>query len=155
MTAKELAKLLDGRRYGEELSREDRRTAHFNGLVVCLGSSDDIFRIDGAIHAEVGALRSVTVQFDTNGLLPMFDELINDYPAVGYDPLATFRDFFNRERQCVQVTCQRDDTVENTGPLWTITTKIPHEKFTIKNDDDDGPFCAGIVFRLCDAKPAT
>lgn len=55
MTAKELAEMLSGRKYGMEITSEEARAAKDAGLVVVYGYSDDNVEFRGAIDEEVGA----------------------------------------------------------------------------------------------------
>ena len=44
MTAKELAELLNGREYGNEITSDEEKLAKESGLVVVFGYSDDMGR---------------------------------------------------------------------------------------------------------------
>ena len=48
MNKEELAKLLDGRKYGSELSHEEGLAAEAAGLVVVFGASHDLMEFRGA-----------------------------------------------------------------------------------------------------------
>lgn len=148
ITRKEMATMLDKRRYGEEMSKADQNAAAFAGLVVAFGGSDDNLEFRGAINDEVGAYQGTTVQIDTEGLLPKFEELTIDNQDLTSHNKDAFRDYFRREGKGVDLTIKWNEV---DGPFWTFETEIPHETFDIM--EDQGVFCRGIVFRLADAKP--
>lgn len=55
MTSKELAALLDGNQYGNEITKEQEMLALDHDLVVVFGYSDDDVELRGEINDEVGA----------------------------------------------------------------------------------------------------
>ena len=69
MTAKELAEMLSGRKYGMEITSEEARAAKDAGLVVVYGYSDDNVEFAGAIDGEVGAYDGATIHLFQNGIL--------------------------------------------------------------------------------------
>lgn len=54
MTLKEFAKMLDGREYGHEITKEEETLAKELGFVVVFGYSDDNAELRGAIDDEIG-----------------------------------------------------------------------------------------------------
>lgn len=52
MTKEQLASMLNGRQYGEEITREEEKLAKESGLVVIFGASDDLCEMRGAIYDE-------------------------------------------------------------------------------------------------------
>lgn len=54
MTKEQLAARLNGRQYGNEITREEEQLAKGNGLIVIFGASDDLCEMRGAIDDEVG-----------------------------------------------------------------------------------------------------
>lgn len=54
MTLKEFAKMLDGREYGGEITKEEEALAKELGFVVVFGYSDDNAELRGAIDDETG-----------------------------------------------------------------------------------------------------
>lgn len=54
MTLKEFAKMLDGREYGHEITKEEETLAKELGFVVVFGYSDDNAELCGAINDEIG-----------------------------------------------------------------------------------------------------
>jgi len=53
MTAAEFAEMLNGREYGNELTRNEEAMAKEYGLVVAYGASDDLMEFGGAICDEL------------------------------------------------------------------------------------------------------
>ena len=77
MTSKELAALLDGNKYGNEITKEQEALAAENGLVVVFGYSDDNVELAGAFDDEVGAFDGTTFYVTREGVL--------QEPDCGYD----------------------------------------------------------------------
>lgn len=134
MTAKELAEMLSGRKYGIEITSEEARAAKDAGLVVVYGYSDDNVEFYGAIDDEVGAYEGTTVCLTPAGVLQEPDCDRDDCP------------YFAKERERVKTI--KAVWHDEGGPCWTFETDIPHETFTVMEDGE--PFCVGIVFSMAD-----
>lgn len=134
MTAKELAEMLSGRKYGMEITSEEARAAKDAGLVVVYGYSDDNVEFSGAIDEEVGAYEDTTILITKDGLFDEPECGIEDCPycAAAREKAKTIRAVWHDEG----------------GPCWTFETDIPHENFTILEDGE--PWCIGIVFSMAD-----
>ena len=134
MTAKELAEMLSGRKYGMEITSEEARAAKDAGLVVVYGYSDDNVEFSGAIDDEVGAYEGTTVYLTPAGVLQEPDCDRDDCP------------YFAKERERAKNI--KAVWHDEGGPCWTFETDIPHENFTILEDGE--PWCTGIVFSMKD-----
>jgi hypothetical protein len=133
ITAKELAALLTGREYGNEITSAEEGQAKADGLVVVYGYSDDNMEFAGAIHDEVGCYDGGTAYLTRDGLLQ--NECENDdCPS------------FARLKACAATI----EALWCEEPVysWTYRTTIPHETFEIV--EDGAPFCRGIVFSLAE-----
>jgi len=130
MTRDEFAKLIDGREYGDELSRDEEKLAKESGLVVVFGASDDLVEVRGCIHDEVGAWRGAELRFIEGGLLP---EHHCDCDFCSYKLKAA-------AAKAVIAIWDGPDAVAT----WTFATNIQHAKFMIYEDGE--PFCQGLVF---------
>ena len=125
ITAKELAHLLDGREYGNEISAREAEWAKESGLVVVYGYSDDNMEFNGALYDEVGCFEG-GVAFVT-------------------------RDNVYGDSECPRGARRIEALWNDSGsPCWTYKTDIPHETFGIYEDGE--LFCVGIVFRIEDAE---
>ncbi len=69
MNKEELAKRLDGRLIGNEISKEEEAKAQEDGLIVIFGASDDLAEIRGAIYDEVGCYDGGVIAFYQGELL--------------------------------------------------------------------------------------
>ena len=147
MTKEELAALLNGREYGNEITRDERVAAKKAGLVVVFGASDDLMEMHGAIDEELGAYEGYVAKVDGRGLIPAFEELIesSEPPDVLKNKL---RDYFRREDGGFDVEAVWDP---GDGYSWVIKTDIPHATFEIV--EGDAKFCRGVVFALADITP--
>lgn len=137
MTAKELAALLNGREYGNEITQEEAATAKEAGLVVVFGESDDLMEFYGAIDDEVGCFNGGTVHVGENGLFEI------PYCANKYGPCKYVQSEMNK---CPTITALWDKE----GIPWSYQTEIPHETFEIFEDGEK--YCQGIVFSLADLR---
>lgn len=128
MTRDELATLLNGRQYREEITKAEREAAKDAGLVVIYGASDDLMEIEGAVRDET----SGDAFFTRDGILT------NDC----------------EEDDCPYFLAIRAKATPVEGIFggdeysWTYDTTIPHATFEILEDDDK--YCRGIVFALAD-----
>lgn len=136
MTMKEFAKMLSGREYGMELTKDEERQAADAGLVVAYGYSDDNVELRGAIDEEVGAWDGTTIRLTKTGVLqgPACDSAENcecPYFAAAKNAAKTIEAVWGAG-----------------GVSWTFETDIPHETFNIYEDGE--LFCVGIVFSVED-----
>jgi hypothetical protein len=74
MNRDKMAALLNGRSYGEEITKEECATAKAHGLVVVFGYSDDNVELRGAIDDEVGACDGTTLHITPDGLLQPWNQ---------------------------------------------------------------------------------
>lgn len=135
MTKEELAKLMDGREYREEITPTEEALASSAGLVVVFGASDDLAEFRGAICDEQYADRETPIYISGNKVLDKHNEYSCDCPYCGFDEA--------RKRA-------RLITADFTNQGWTFSTEIPHAKFNIKEmiGDVKEQYGEGIVFEL-------
>ena len=122
MTAKEMAQILNGCQYGNELTLDDEQQAKKSGLVIVFGYSDDTTEFCGAIDDEVGCFDGGTIYLNKDGITQ------EDTPNA---------------RTIEAVWCSK----ESDAP-WSYRTDIPHETFHVY--EGGVLFCIGIVFALAD-----
>lgn len=134
MNAQEAAAALNGNQYREEGSRELFAEMKASGLVAVFGASDDLIEFRGAINDEDGAWEGGEYHVTPRGL--MRNECDNDDCPY----------FAKLLKSAVVIEAKWDDG----GFSWRYETAIPHEKFIINEDDE--PYCEGIVFALADAR---
>lgn len=140
MTATELAAKLNGRTYGNEITSEEAAEAKAAGLVVVYGASDDLMEFEGAIYDEFGCYDGGTAYVDAKGLLPERENIDHG----DEDALA---DYLARQPSAKPIKAVWSG--KNDEPAWSYQTDIPHATFYVL-DDDDEPYCRGIVFALAD-----
>lgn len=138
MTKEELAALLNGRQYRQEITNAEASQAQKSGLVVVYGHSDDLMEFQGAIYDEVGAWEGTEV-------------LILDGEIVGENNTNTCGDECKWFKQALKNAVKVEALWCKEPPYsWTYQTTIPHATFDIM--DDGEKYCRGIVFDLKDAK---
>lgn len=142
MTKEELAASLDGREYGDEMTRAEEKAAKDNNLVVLFGASDDLVELRGAIYDEVGAYDGVTLYIDKTGrLLPSIsdedEEVLERYNVLDAARIAILG--------AIHV-----DAVWGEGVYsWAFITVAPHASFDIMEDEEK--YCRGIIIDLKEA----
>lgn len=139
MITKELADLLNGREYGNEIAKEEEQIAKENGLVVVFGASDDLMEFRGAIYDELSAYDGVTAKIGRTAKGVKFYDEDNEHEIEEYGVKIT---------EIEQVWCP-----EESGEIvasWLVKTSIPHESFKIYEDGE--LYCVGIVFDINDIK---
>lgn len=141
MTAKELADLLNGRTYRDEITPQEEAQAKAHGLVVVFGASDDLLAFHGAISDEVGAHGegSDGVRVLKRGAL------LESWDSIDSFDEAVCERYFEDKRSGYRTI--KAVFTSNTPP-WEINTDIPHHTFNIM--DEGEPFCVGLIFALAD-----
>ena len=129
---KEFAEKLNGRQYRNELTKELETYAKENGIVIVFGASDDLMEFEGDIYDEFGCYGGGNFAIDDNG--NVYGEEYGVMPADRYYHYIS------------AIWCPK-----GTKYSWGYETDIPHETFTIMEDNE--PYCKGIVFYLKDLKP--
>ena len=132
MTKEQLAEILNGREYREEITRGEEATAKENGLVVVFGASDDLTEFRGAITDEGGAFGGGEILLDTDGLFVECDSGC-EYSEAAKEKCKTIKAIWGEGRFS-----------------WQYDTTIPHAKFEILEDGET--YCEGIVFDINDLK---
>lgn len=127
MTCKELAKLLDGRQYLNEISLDEQKEANMNGLVAVMGYSDDCMLLVGAITEEMYCLEGGKVYIKDDEVYP--DKFTNNGELI--DECYAIK----------SIWCPK-----NPDCSWAYETDIPHEIFNIYEDNE--LYCVGIVFDI-------
>ena len=131
MTKEQFARMLDGRQYREEMSREDEALAREHGLVVVYGASDDLMVFGGAIHNEVECYGDGIAYLDK-------DELW--YSRCDCDDCPYAEEERAKCKTITAIWCPPS------GGSWAYETDIPHATFNIYEDGE--LYCVGIVFEL-------
>lgn len=136
MTKKELATLLDGREYDNELPDELNKIAAKSGLVVIYGSSDDLMEFGGAMDEEVDIYGGGSVWIDRNEVNPLLAHVA-----------------MSEEGEFINTGKNKIEALRHGIPpyAWAYSTSIPHETFDILRRGNK--YCRGIVFSVSDLKP--
>ena len=120
MTRDEFAKMLNGREYGSELTKDEVRLAKEGGLLVVFGASDDLTEFNGVYDDEIGAY---------NGAKHYFIRIGDKWRSAEYDGTG------------VEICAKWSPS--DSEASWEITTGLPHSSFDIKEDGE--LFCIGCV----------
>jgi hypothetical protein len=134
MNAQELAAMLNGREYGEEITDAEEAAAKAHGLVVLFGYSDDNMEFRGAIDDEVGCCDGGEAFLTRDGLLQ------NECPDVDCPYFA----------KLLKSAAKIEAVWDTDGYSWVYRTDIPHATFEVMEGAEK--FCRGIVFALEDVK---
>lgn len=130
MNAEDLARILDGREMGSEITDAECNAASDAGLVVVFGYSDDNAEFRGAITDEIGAYDRTEIAITPSGVL---GNLCDD------DRCPYYR---RKWKSSAKLTASFGDTG------WTFRCSWPHSTFRVFEDGE--LFGIGIVFRLAD-----
>lgn len=145
MTKEQLAELLNGNEYRNEISKEQERIAKDNNLLVMFGGSDDLLEMRGAIRDEIGAWGGGEYALVLDGELYTDEEEENTYhKAIGNEVLPISDECDNDDNpRFIRVEWCPDD---QPNLSWRISSNLPYSPFTIKEDGE--PYCEGIVIDL-------
>lgn len=109
MTLKEFAQMLDGRKYGHEITEEEEALAKKLGFVVVFGYSDDNAELRGAINDEIGCFDGGVLEHeDLPGTIyanwcPEYIDCAWAYDT--YIPHERFLIYDGSELYCVGIVC--------------------------------------------------
>lgn len=140
ITKEDLAKLLNGKDYREEIAPELLLQAKENGLVIVYGHSDDLMEIEGAISDEGGCYDGGEFRIDRDGIVPdreMMEEDEDDDEAMDA--------WLQRKKAAKKIEAVWG---AKNQPAWTYKTKIPHATFNVMEDGEVQ--CRGLVFNITD-----
>ena len=140
LTKEQMAALLEGRQYGEEITKEEEAQAKASGLVVIFGYSDDNIELRGAIHDEVGAWEGCDIYLyrDKDAGVLILDDPDNEDCEKCAARLKIL------QPQCAEIKCQwgKGDYA------WPMECAIPFASFEIVEGTEK--FCRGIVINTKD-----
>ena len=130
MIEKEIADMLDGLKYGEEIRDDILKYAKENGAVIVFGASDDLMEFRGAVEDEVSCDEGGCAYFDRNGLLKN---------KCNNEDCPYFQEKLLHAKHIEAVW-------DSEGYSWIYVTDIPHETFEIVEEGQK--YCRGIVFSM-------
>lgn len=140
MTKEQLANMLNGREYGDEITDAEEKLAKSDGLVVIFGASDDLCELRGAVNDELGARPDTLIMIDKNGqLLPEIEdddaEVLRKYGVLAAVQRAHY--------QATKIVAHWHD---EGNPCWTYETTAPHASFDVI--EDGKKYGIGVVIDL-------
>ena len=136
MNAKDLAKLLNGRSIGNEISGDEAKLAKAHNLVVAFGGNDDLVEFEGDICDEAGAPGSVII---ANG------EIVQDVDEWNNAKAYFMKYGIEVNPKVIKIDVKWCPRTIDTS--WLITTdSVDFESFDVFEYDD--LYCRGIVFSL-------
>lgn len=130
MIEKEIAEMIDGIEYGEDIEPDILKYAKENRMVIVFGASDDLMEFRGAIEDEAGCYGSGTVYINRDG------ELRNECS----DEDCPYFERIKSEASHIEAVWDSE------GYSWTYKTDIPHQTFEIYEDGEK--YCRGIIFPI-------
>ncbi len=146
MRKEELAELLNGREYGEEITPIEEKLALENNLLVVFGYSDDGCELRGSISDEIGAYNGTRffifndwVERKHKLLPPDIDrdeeDVLNKYGVLGI-----VKNIYRNGKYIEAIWCGEE------GYSWTYRTELPYAGFDILEGEEK--YCRGIVVDL-------
>ena len=149
MKKEELAQLLNGRKYREEMTDEEHLQAKENGLLVCFAASDDFLEFRGLIFDE-----DVVDEKDTKYLYTGKDGELTCISQEKINEIKMFLEDYNLDFILPIIPIKIQWCPEELDCSWLITTNIPHASFDIYDYegifDSCDLYCRGIVLELTD-----
>ena len=130
MNISELAKKLDGREYGSEITNEEAAEAKEAGLVVVFGYSDDNIEFRGAIDDEFGCYDGGCALIDSTGLLEPCEDRCKYYKAAA------------AAAKIIEAKWDSD------GYSWYIASPDLEVYGVFDITEDGEKYCRGIVFEI-------
>lgn len=137
MNKKELAQLLNGRQYRNEINEAECRLAEESGLIVVFGASDDLLEFRGCIYDELGAWDGETVNISRKKLKAK-NRNIHNVGKISKESI-----ILAKKNKIYAVWCPVDEK-DKVYTAWEILSNIPNKSFKIY--EDDKLYCIGIVF---------
>lgn len=150
MTKEQLALLLDGNEYRDEMTKEQEQIAKENNLLVLFGSSDDNLEMRGAVYDEIGAWDGGEYALVLEGEMYADGVEENTYHKAKGNfvlPLSDVNDNDDNPRLIRVDWCPADQPRLS----WRVTSNMPCDSFTIC--DEGEPYCQGIVIDLDEVEP--
>lgn len=135
ITKEQLAERLNGREYGDEITKEEEQQAKESGLVVLFGASDDLAEFRGAIHDEADCYDGGEIYLGRPGLLPAHGDDDCECKFCAYEEAV---------KTCKVIVAVWGKA--GCSHAWIYKTDIPHATFEILEDGEK--YCRGIVFEL-------
>ena len=132
MITKEIAAILDGMEYGEDIKEQDIQYAKENGAVIVFGASDDLMEFRGAIYDESDCYGGAFTYLDKDGLL---------HNKCDNEDCPYFQERLLHAKYIEAIWGSE-------GYSWIYKTGIPHETFEILEEGQK--YCRGIVFAMED-----
>ena len=123
MTKEELADLINGSEYGEDLSNYIL-VAKKNGYVIVFGCSDDLIEFEGAICDEAGAYEGKKIYFNAHGLTE------------------------DMSKNSITIFHNTKTNMNGNQASWVYETEIPCARFNIM--ENNFVYCEGLIFSVND-----
>ena len=133
MNIKEVAGKLNGSNIDKGLALTGVELLRL-GVVVAYGQSDDLLQLRGAIADEYGAYNGTEIKHNSNGVIKNLCDT-EDCP------------YFLKEEREAKFYIKAEWDPKESDEIWLITTNIPHETFSIINDENE-LWCKGIIFDI-------
>lgn len=143
MKKEELAQLLNGRQYREEMTYQEHIQARKNRLLVCFGYTDDFLEFRGIIYNRLCFYEGEGLFLYKNK-----DHKIALLYESNYDEIKEILEDYNLSFILPKIPIKIQWFPEELNCSWLITTDIPHATFDIY--DDEELYCRGIVLEISD-----
>lgn len=142
MTKEELAALLNGREYRNEITQQEATQAKNAGLLVIFGASDDLIEFYGAFTDEGDCYNGGKFKIHRKGFLGSHEGCECEY--CGYKAVA---------EKCADLEAEWCGHRGADGYSWTYKTALRYAAFDIM--DDGEKYCRGIVITAADLPEIT
>ena len=150
MTLKEFAQMLDGREYGNEITKEEEALAKELGFVVVFGYSDDNAELRGAIDDEIGCFDGGELEHEDlpDVIYAKWCDREANY-AWSYKtsiPHETFRIYEDGDYWCIGIVCDINKPKQtNADRIRAMSDEeLAALLYQFNNLEDNVPFCQDL-----------
>ena len=149
MNKTDLAKILNGREYGSEITETEEKQAKDNGLIVIFGYSDDNIELRGAIEDELPSYDGCEFIIAKPGAKVCTDEEGKAYEKITQLTAVVIDSRSATKRNRLEAVWCPNELVCS----WLIKTDLPHAPFDIMEGHD--LFCRGLVIDVNELEATT
>lgn len=136
MNSAEFAKLINGREYPFQLTKEEQQIAKQNNLLVVCGSSDDIVEFYGVFNDEYYVGHNSVCHVNDDGV-------IQDWESIDHNNEEIARKYFQRiDGPKIKIVYLWGEN----NASWSYEIEVEHYTFNIIEDDEI--YCIGAVIDM-------
>lgn len=144
MNTEEFAKLLDGSEYPFRLSKDQKKCAKKNNLLVVFGASDDLVEFEGYLDDELGCYNVAKFNIDKEGVIDHWKRNDEDDKRTYKEALRYFQRQKNKQFELIAKWCVPKEI------SWTyeVISDFDLKPAPFKVMEDGEVYCIGLVLDM-------